>query len=548
MPLDVSDFAAARVGTAINDKYRLVRLIGSGGMASVYEGVHRNNGLNVAIKMLHPHLSIDADLRKRFLDEGYKANKVRHRGAVRVLDNDVATDGSVFLVMELLEGETVDARCQRSGSRLELREVCELAAQLLEALIAAHEQPYPIVHRDIKPENLFLTRDGVLKILDFGIARLHEPGGAQAVTRTGRMIGTPAFMPPEQALGRSAAIGPRTDLWAVGATMFTMASGQYVHLAETMEEMLVFAASRPARPLAAVVPHAPPPVAAVVDKALAFAKEDRWPDARTMRAALAEAYAKVYGAALPGAAPPPPQRSGGIGPTVDDPRGGWPAPAPTAGPATEVPATEIPATEIPATEAWRGPGFGPAFARGISTTAGMARSRSGPEPAARPRRLTPARVIGASSLGLALAAAAIAPRVLRSRDAAVIAPASLASPQEPSSPPQAPARVEAPSPPPGSVAIAPPTPPSSPDVPAPPSHPPPSPRPTKTGSPTTLLTTSPPTPPPESSPPPSPPAPSVPPQQPAPPPASATPPPAPTCRAVPYFDSEGHKRFRQECR
>src|SRR5271165_4496315 len=114
---DLDDYARARVGTMINQKYRLDRLIGSGGMASVYLAAHRN-GHRVAIKMLHPHLSIDAELRARFLREGYVANKVEHRGAVRVLDDDTTEDGSVFLAMELLLGETLDAYWRRRGERL----------------------------------------------------------------------------------------------------------------------------------------------------------------------------------------------------------------------------------------------------------------------------------------------------------------------------------------------------------------------------------------------------------------------------------------------
>src|SRR5215472_303700 len=97
---DLNDYARSRVGTSLTKKYRLERLIGIGGMATVYEAAHRN-GLRVAIKILHPHLSLNADLRSRFLREGYVANKVKHRGAVRVLDDDAAADGAVFLVMEL---------------------------------------------------------------------------------------------------------------------------------------------------------------------------------------------------------------------------------------------------------------------------------------------------------------------------------------------------------------------------------------------------------------------------------------------------------------
>jgi serine/threonine-protein kinase len=306
---DLSEFARARVGTSLTRKYRLERLIGVGGMAAVYEAAHRN-GLRVAIKILHPHLSLNADLRARFLREGYVANKVKHRGAVRVLDDDAAADGSVFLVMELLEGETLDALFQRSGSRLALQDVCPLADQLLDTLATAHDQQ--VVHRDIKPENLFLTTDGLLKVLDFGIARLRESSGPEAATRTGRMIGTPAFMPPEQALGRSRQIDGQTDLWAVGATMFTLASGHFVHEAETAEEMIVRAGSRPARSLHAVLPEAPQAIASVIDRALVFAKEERWSDARAMRAALAAAYREAYGASLP-------VRSPSTASTVDDP-------------------------------------------------------------------------------------------------------------------------------------------------------------------------------------------------------------------------------------
>jgi eukaryotic-like serine/threonine-protein kinase len=293
---NLDDLARARAGSVIKGKYRLERLIGSGGMASVYEAVHRN-GHRVAIKMLHPHLSIDADLRARFLREGYVANKVNHRGAVRVLDDDTAEDGAAFLVMELLEGETLDALWERHQRRLAHRDVCQYAHQLLDVLAAAHDAS--VVHRDIKPENLFLTVDGVLKVLDFGIARLRDGPGSETATRTGRMIGTPAFMPPEQALGRSREIDGQTDLWAAGATMFTLLSGSFVHEAETMEEMVVHAAIAPARALATISPDAPPEIAAVIDRALAFAKEDRWPNARAMGAALAEAYRTTYGASLP---------------------------------------------------------------------------------------------------------------------------------------------------------------------------------------------------------------------------------------------------------
>jgi serine/threonine-protein kinase len=293
--MDIDEQKEARVGQVLKKKYTLGRLIGSGGMATVYEATHRN-GHRVAIKILHADVSASEDLRARFLREGYVANKVEHPGAVRVLDDDTAEDGSVFLVMDLLEGETLDARTKRFGGRLPALDVCTLAYEVLDVLAAAHNKG--VVHRDVKPENLFLTVDGVLKVLDFGMARvLLEPAEGTA-TRAGMMIGTPAFMAPEQALGQSARVDGRTDLWGVAAAMFAMITGQYVHEAETMQEMLIRAGSLPARSVLAVAPDLPPRVAEVIDRALAFLPADRWPDARAMQAVLEDACLFSYGAAL----------------------------------------------------------------------------------------------------------------------------------------------------------------------------------------------------------------------------------------------------------
>ncbi|MBV9949318.1 MAG: serine/threonine protein kinase, partial [Myxococcales bacterium] len=278
----------------LNDKYRLERMLGQGGMAAVYLATHRN-GNRVAIKVLHPILMTDPALCRRFQREGYVANRVGHPGAVRVLDDDIAQDGSVFLVMELLEGETLKDRAKRSDGRIPGPEVVELALEVLAILVVAHAKG--IVHRDIKPENLFLTRDGTLKILDFGIARVAYPGESTSVsaTRSGHLLGTPAFMPPEQVLGRAADIDGQTDVWAVGATMFWLLSSRYVHDADTGPAMLVSAGSRPARTIGSVAPDVPPALAAVIDRALAFDKEARWPSARAMREALLVARARAYG-------------------------------------------------------------------------------------------------------------------------------------------------------------------------------------------------------------------------------------------------------------
>jgi serine/threonine-protein kinase len=288
--------ARARVGSVLKDKYRLDRVLGVGGMAAVYSATHLRNASRVAVKLLHPEMAADANIRRRFLREGYAANSVEHPGTVRILDDDTAEDGSVFLVMELLEGETLDHRWERSGHRLGAREVARLMYQALDVLAAAHAKG--IVHRDVKPENLFLTKSGTLKVLDFGVARMIE-GPVTATRPGGGIIGTPAFMAPEQVLGK--VVDPQSDLYSVGATAFTLLSKRYVHDAENAGEMMVVVGSRPARSLALVSPELPAPLTAVIDRALRFEKSERWPDARTMRAALADAYRQAFDAPMPGA-------------------------------------------------------------------------------------------------------------------------------------------------------------------------------------------------------------------------------------------------------
>src|SRR5580704_12723663 len=163
--------ARGRIGTVLQDKWRLESLLGVGGMAAVYAAVHRN-GKRVAVKMLHAEFSHDEEVRTRFLQEGYAANTIQHEGAVSVLDDDLAPDGSAFIVMEMLEGETVEQRWERGGQRLPVAEVLWIVDQLLDVLVAAHAKS--VVHRDIKPENLFLTKGGAVKVLDFGIAKVFE--------------------------------------------------------------------------------------------------------------------------------------------------------------------------------------------------------------------------------------------------------------------------------------------------------------------------------------------------------------------------------------
>jgi len=290
-PVDLESLVHHRVGTVVVGKYHLDRVIGIGGMAAVYAATHRNQA-EFAVKMLHPELSSREDIRSRFLREGYIANSVKHAGAVRVVDDDVAEDGAAFLVMELLDGTTVEDMWFRGDERrVPLRPALAIAYQLLDVLAAAHSKN--IVHRDIKPANLFVTNLGDVKVLDFGIARLRD-ATMNAITQAGTMLGTPAFMAPEQARGQSKEVDGQTDVWAVGATLFALISGHLVHEAESATMLLLRAGTTPARSLRSVARDVPEPIAALVDRALAFAKPSRWENAAAMRDALGEAYAAEF--------------------------------------------------------------------------------------------------------------------------------------------------------------------------------------------------------------------------------------------------------------
>jgi len=288
--------ARERVGTMLRGKYRLDRVLGFGGMAVVYAATHRNQA-QLAVKMLHPELSLNKEVRARFQREGYVANSVKHPGAVLVVDDDVAEDGSAFLVMEMLNGASVDELADRRGGKLPAPIAMVIAHELLDVLAAAHAKS--IVHRDIKPANVFVTREGVVKVLDFGIARIRDATlGSSHATSTGTMMGTPAFMAPEQALADTANIDQQSDIWSVGALLFTLISGALVHEATTAPAMLVKTATERPRSMATVAPATPAEVVRVVDRALAFEKSSRWARAADMRDALRAAYRSAFGTPL----------------------------------------------------------------------------------------------------------------------------------------------------------------------------------------------------------------------------------------------------------
>ncbi len=303
--------AKARVGAVLNGAWRLDALIGLGGMAAVYAATHRS-GQRVAIKLLHPERARDKVDRARFLREKAIVNTVSHPGVVAVLADDVTEDGSPFLVMELLEGETLLQRWKAQKGPLPPAEVLSLSEQILDVLAAAHDNG--VVHRDLKPDNIFLTREHSVKILDFGIARLRLPSGQTSLVGL-RAMGTPAYMPPEQARARWDLVDARTDIWALGATMFSLLTNRYVQDASTVNELFFLRMTCPIPSLARIQPSMHPVVVRVVDRALEFAQADRWPDVRSMLAAVREAQAAVAAPARSTLVPPsrstlaPPARS-----------------------------------------------------------------------------------------------------------------------------------------------------------------------------------------------------------------------------------------------
>ncbi|HEX4475105.1 MAG TPA: serine/threonine-protein kinase [Polyangiaceae bacterium] len=283
------DPAGRRVGSQLDGKWRLDRVLGVGGMAAVYAATHRN-GARAAIKLFPFSVTTSVEFAERILREGVLANKIGHPAVVRVLDDHLDREREyAYLVMELLEGETARQRIERHGPMAPL-EAIDHMIELCECLGAAHAKG--VVHRDIKPENLFLTTEGKLKVLDFGVARALD-GTSSTVTRTGAMLGTPAYMSPEQARGRPSEISPRSDLYSVGATLLFLLAGDFMHEGESAQEIMVRAAWTPARRVVERGLGLPESLARVIDRACEFDAEDRYDSAREMRDVLLEVKSEI---------------------------------------------------------------------------------------------------------------------------------------------------------------------------------------------------------------------------------------------------------------
>ncbi len=282
--------------------YRIVRQLGEGGMGVVYEAVNDAIERRVAIKVLHPEYAKDRETASRFFDEARAVNRIEHPSLVQISDYGQTAEGTAYLVMEFLRGESLAQQIDRAhaaGKRLDVSEVVRIAWQTADALRAAHEKH--IVHRDMKPDNLMIVRDPVapggerVKILDFGIAKLMKSGAKR--TATSAVIGTPLYMSPEQCRG-AGEVDERSDVYSLGVVLYEMLAGRCPFNAEGGGEVLGMHLFKEPPPLASFAPAAPAELVTLTHRLLLKDK-----DARPQMAVVVSELARL-GAKYPGALGP----------------------------------------------------------------------------------------------------------------------------------------------------------------------------------------------------------------------------------------------------
>ena len=304
-------------GAILAGKYRLVAPLGSGGMGTVWRADHLVLSSPVAVKVLNERAQDSAHGHARFLREAQAAAALRSPHVVQIFD--VGVEGSApFIVMELLEGESLAQRLRRVG-RLDLAATAAIITQSARALHKAHEAG--IVHRDLKPDNIFLVRDvdrELVKVLDFGIAKLVEQMEVEQLTGTGSVLGTPHYMSPEQARGRKE-VDHRTDLWALGVIAYECTTGRRPYDSHALGDLLLQICTEPAPP-PSTAGDLPSALDAFMARALAREPEQRF--ATVLE--LADSFAQVVG--QPTASSPQASLSPG-GSTMPSPQGHATAPA-----------------------------------------------------------------------------------------------------------------------------------------------------------------------------------------------------------------------------
>ena len=268
------------IGSVLGGTYEVVRMLGRGGMGAVWEAKHlRLPGKRVAVKVLHGERATDENVYARFRREAEIASRLGNPNIIEALDFNTLPDGTPYIVLEFLEGETLGARIRRGP--IPTDEALGITRQIGSALAAAHRAG--IVHRDLKPENIFLTPTdaggevGVrVKILDFGISKIKD--SLSVVTSDQTVLGTPQYMSPEQASAKHSDVDGRTDQFALGAIVYEMLSGVAAFGGPTMVSVIYKVMTEQPEPLPKVRPQCPPRVAAAVERALSKDPRQRFAD------------------------------------------------------------------------------------------------------------------------------------------------------------------------------------------------------------------------------------------------------------------------------
>ncbi|PSM31647.1 serine/threonine-protein kinase [Haliangium sp. UPWRP_2] len=286
-------------GAILASRYRIVRLLGRGGMGAVYRAQHIHTGERVALKVLLQQHDVDggdAQTLERFRREMRAPARIRSEHVVRVSDADVATEigGAPFLVMELLDGCDLD-KLLRTRGMLPPEEVVWIFHQIAGTLDKAHA--LGVVHRDLKPGNLFLHKAGsrglLVKLLDFGIARITQSDGSSPadpkLTSTGALLGTPSYMSPEQVRGQSDQLGPASDIWSLGHVVFQLLTGRCYFQAGTVAELIGQILFAPMHPASTQARHLPRTFDSWFARSCARDPTERWPSTTSQVRALAAA-------------------------------------------------------------------------------------------------------------------------------------------------------------------------------------------------------------------------------------------------------------------
>jgi serine/threonine-protein kinase len=303
------------IGQVVNGKFRILSLLGEGGMGRVYKAKHLTLERSVVLKMLHRGLTADPSVAHRFHREAKAASRLVHPHSIQVLDFGEAEDGTLFMAMEYLSGRDLARILEKAGPMPEDR-IVRIGAQILEALGEAHA--HGVIHRDLKPENVMVedrrNEPDHVTVLDFGIAKISDPGsGEGTLTQAGFVCGTPQYMSPEQARGKE--LDPRSDLYSMGVILYQMATARLPFEADTPVGFLTKHLTEPPAPLRERNPRLAisPRLEGLIGKALAKEPRDRPASADSMREELlACLQAGPRPAGPPGAAAAPPRRSAAV--------------------------------------------------------------------------------------------------------------------------------------------------------------------------------------------------------------------------------------------